>query len=600
MTYSNYLIRKTPTSSYFFRIKIPQDLRDFFSGRNEFKISLKNGIHSQSLKYSNLLFIEVQSIFCLIRMGSISKITIEEIQNILKDKVERTLVHSQHTVTDTNTFVETQVKSKIREINEEDRVLRTQVEQDYDGVLEHIEGEIESVLKRKDLTIDRKSLEFKQLRKQFLELRLVRNNWKKELLEDTGKTIDDFRNEIYKKFNIKDEPNRLQELVSDSIETESIKKGVPSKDDSPKISEVKEEFIRERLLSGFSPKSTREIKSTIDDLIEIIGDKQISQITPRNSRDFKNTISKLPKHRTQTPRYRDLSIKQILELKGVEGQEPKNINKLIYRIRIFFKWLKNNYREYVPENHFEGITVEIKKIYRPRDGFTPEDLKKIFDTTNYLNNTVRDDRNKIKLSKYFIPILGIYTGCRLEEISQLLLEDIYKDGKYDVIRIRVSDDTQLKNIQSERIIPIHPTIKELGFLDYCDYLRKQNKDRVFYELNKGRDGYGRNIGRFFTGYLKKIGVYKFQSKVFHSLRHTFITNLLQNGVREEVVNGLDGHKQKTMSTTVYFKGGFPPEILFKEGISKINYEGINFGKLKIDWKKYLESSVPNSYKYIQY
>ena len=587
MTYCNYLMRKTPTSSYFFRIKIPQDLRDFFSGRIEFKISLKNGIHSQSLKYSNLLSIEVQSIFCLIRMGSISKITIKEIQNILKDKVERTLVHSQHIVTDTNTFVETQVKSKIREINEEDRVLRTQVEQDYDGVLEHIEGEIEGVLKRKDLTIDRKSLEFKQLRKQFLELRLVRNNWKKELLEDTGETIDDFRNEIYKKFNIKDEPNRLQELVSDSIETESIKEGQPSKDDSPKISEVKEEFIRERLLSGFSPKSTREIKSTIDDLIEIIGDKQISQITPRNSRDFKNTISKLPKHRTQTPRYRDLSIKQILELKGVEGQEPKNINKLIYRIRIFFKWLKNNYREYVPENHFEGITVEIKKIYRPRDGFTPEDLKKIFDTTNYLNNTVRDDRNKIKLSKYFIPILGIYTGCRLEEISQLLLEDIYKDGKYDVIRIRVSDDTQLKNIQSERIIPIHPTIKELGFLDYCDYLRKQNKDRVFYELNKGRDGYGRNIGRFFSVYLKKIGVYKFQSKVFHSLRHTFITNLLQNGVREEVVNGLDGHKQKTMSTTVYFKGGFPPEILFKEGISKINYEGINFGKLKIDWKKYL-------------
>ena len=154
-----------------------------------------------------------------------------------------------------------------------------------------------------------------------------------------------------------------------------------------------------------------------------------------------------------------------------------------------------------------------------------------------------------------------------------------------MIRIRVSDNTKLKNIHSERIIPIHPTIKELGFLDYCDYLRKQNKDRVFYELNKGRDGYGRNIGRFFTSYLKKIGVYKFQSKVFHSLRHTFITNLLQNGVREEVVNGLDGHKQKTMSTTVYFKGGFPPEILFKEGISKINYEGINFGKLKIDWKK---------------
>ena len=61
----------------------------------------------------------------------------------------------------------------------------------------------------------------------------------------------------------------------------------------------------------------------------------------------------------------------------------------------------------------------------------------------------------------------------------------------------------------------------------------------------------------------------------------------QNGVREEIVNGLDGHKQKTMSTTIYFKGGFPSEILFDEGISKLNYEGINFGKLKIDSKSHL-------------
>ena len=40
MTYRTYLIRKTPTSSYLFRIKIPIDLRDFFGGRTQFKVSL--------------------------------------------------------------------------------------------------------------------------------------------------------------------------------------------------------------------------------------------------------------------------------------------------------------------------------------------------------------------------------------------------------------------------------------------------------------------------------------------------------------------------------------------------------------------------------
>ena len=587
MTYRNYLIRKSPTSSYFFRIKIPHDLRDFFGGKSQFKISLRNGIKSQSLMCSKVIYSEVQSIFKSIRMGSVSEISLNQIKEILRDKVERTLLHSQHVVTDTNTFIDSEVQKKLKEIEEEKGVLKSQIEENYEKVLEHIEKEIQGILKRKDLSIDTNSLEFKQLRKQFLELRLIRSSWKRELLEDSGNTVEKIRKEIYHKFNIKDDSIPLKgiqstQFISESVETKSL-----TDDDSPKISEVRDEFIRERLLSGFSPKSTSEIESTLGDLIEIVGDKPIGQFSMKDSREFKNIISRLPKHRTQTPRYRDLTINQILKLDGVKGQEPKNLNKLIYRVRIFFKWLKNNYREYVPENYFEGLTVDSNKVDKPRDGFSNDDLKKIFHTTDYLYNTVRYQRNLIKLPKFYIPLVGLFTGMRLDEICQLRVEDVYKDKKYDVIKVRISEDTKLKNIQSERIIPIHPILKKLGFIEYCDYLRRKKKDRVFWELKKDRDGYGRNIGRFFNKYLKKVGVWEYQNKVFHSLRHTFITRLLQNGVREEIVNGLDGHKQKTMSTTVYFKGGFPSEVLYEEGISKLNYEGINFGKLKIDWENFV-------------
>jgi len=587
MTYRTYLIRKTPTSSYLFRIKIPIDLRDFFGGRTQFKVSLGTGIKSQSLVISSTVYTEVQSIFQSVRMGLESTITISQIQEILREKVERTLLHTQHVVTDTNTFVESQVQKRLKEIEEEEEVLKSQIEDNYEKVLEHIEKEIHGVLRRKDLSIDTKSLEFKQLRKQFLELRLKRNTWKRELLKDSGTTVEELRKEIYRKFNIKGDLQTSNESHSTQITSEPVKSKSLQDDGSPKISEVRDEFIRERLLSKFSPKSTSEIESTLGDLIEIVGDKLIGQFSMKDSREFKNIISRLPKHRTQTPRYRGLTINQILKLDGVKGQEPKNINKLIYRVRIFFKWLKNNYREYVPENYFEGLSVDSNKVDKPRDGFTNEELKKIFDTTNYLYNTVRYRRNLIKLPKFYIPLVGLFTGMRLEEICQLRVDDVYKDDKYDVIRVKISKDTKLKNLQSERIIPVHPILRKLGFIEYCDYLRRKKKDRVFLELKKDKDGYGRNIGRFFNNYLKKIGVWEYQNKVFHSLRHTFITNLLQNGVREELVNGLDGHKQRTMSTTVYFKGGFPSKILYEEGISKLNYEGINFGKLKIDWKKYL-------------
>ena len=195
MTYRSYLIRKNSSSSYLLNIKIPRDLREYF-GRNQFKISLKNGIHSQSLLFAKVLYLEVQSIFSSVRMRTISIISVNQIKEILSDKIERTLNHSKHIVIDTNTFIESEVKDKIEEINDEERLLKTQLEQNYDGVLEHIEKEITRILKNKDLTIDSKSLEFKDLRKQFLELRLIRSKWKKELLEDSGKSADDFRNEI--------------------------------------------------------------------------------------------------------------------------------------------------------------------------------------------------------------------------------------------------------------------------------------------------------------------------------------------------------------------------------------------------------------------
>jgi len=588
MTYRSYLVRKNSSSSYLLNIKIPRDLREYF-GRNQFKISLKNGIHSQSLLFAKVLYLEVQSIFSSIRMGTISKITVKQVKDILKDKIERTLNHSKHIVVDTNTFIESEVKDKIEEINGDERILRTQLEQNYDGVLEHIEKEIARIIKSKDLTIDSKSLEFKELRKQFLELRLIRSKWKKELLEDSGKSVNDFRNEIYKKFNIEGEQLTpvIENYAPEPTQPYLVEKeDKPSQIDvSPKLSEMKEEFIGERLLSGFSPKSTRELESTIDDLIEIIGDIPILKVTPNNARDFKKIISSLPKYRNQSPRYRGLTIKQILSLDGVEGQEPKNINKLIYRVRVFFKWLKNNYSEYVPQNHFDGLSIQEKKFDKPRDIFTNKELHKIFDTTPFLNNTIRNPHRRNKLASYFVPIIAIHTGMRLEEICQLRLEDVYKEGTVDIIRVTISKETKLKTVTSQRIVPIHENLKRVGFLEYCNYMKKQKKERVFWDLTKSRDGYGRNIGRYFMEYLRKVGVYEFQSKVFHSLRHSFITNLLQNGVREEVVNGLCGHKQKTMSTTIYFKGGFPPDLLYEEGISKLNFEGINFGKLKIDWKK---------------
>ena len=322
MTYRSYLVRKNSSSSYLLNIKIPRDLREYF-GRNQFKISLKNGIHSQSLLFAKVLYLEVQSIFSSIRMGTISKITVKQVKDILKDKIERTLNHSKHIVVDTNTFIESEVKDKIEEINGDERILRTQLEQNYDGVLEHIEKEIARIIKSKDLTIDSKSLEFKELRKQFLELRLIRSKWKKELLEDSGKSVNDFRNEIYKKFNIKDEPTDLDLLaklqtsesilgsrilrseldkknafargthlqpVIENLAPEPIEPYKVAKRHSPFFCDMFPKHIERMRENKRRERTINETIETYKDVIELLGNKPIGEYTKIDGRDFRNSL----------------------------------------------------------------------------------------------------------------------------------------------------------------------------------------------------------------------------------------------------------------------------------------------------------------------
>ena len=123
------------------------------------------------------------------------------------------------------------------------------------------------------MSIDKKSLEFKELRKEFLKLRLIRNQWKKELLGQSERTVDDFRNEILKKLNLtKDTPQTSESFTQSIPSPEPIEKTDSFTSNSPKISQVREESISERLVSGFSLKSTGELESTNNDLIEIVGD----------------------------------------------------------------------------------------------------------------------------------------------------------------------------------------------------------------------------------------------------------------------------------------------------------------------------------------
>ena len=146
--------------------------------------------------------------------------------------------------------------------------------------------------------------------------------------------------------------------------------------------------------------------------------------------------------------------------------------------------------------------------------FTEDDIHLIFNHRAYFP-AIFDSPfgKKIQYPYYWVPILGIFTGCRLEELCMMRVKDIIKEKDIWVYSIREEGEygdekTTVKNPYSERDIPLSSVLVDtLGFVRYVDYVKKQGKERVFWELTKVKDRFSHNFGRFFNErYLKQIGL----------------------------------------------------------------------------------------------
>ena len=131
-----------------------------------------------------------------------------------------------------------------------------------------------------------------------------------------------------------------------------------------------------------------------------------------------------------------------------------------------------------------------------------------------------------------------------------------------------SKDKSLKTEAGSRLVPIHPKLMELGFLDYLRVIRNRNHQKLFPNLKKMRStGYGTLISRWFARYLNKLGLKK-KGKNFHSFRHTVVNQLTTKQVYQPFIKELIGHSHGSLTMEVY-GGRKPLEVLLKECVIKI-------------------------------
>lgn len=115
-----------------------------------------------------------------------------------------------------------------------------------------------------------------------------------------------------------------------------------------------------------------------------------------------------------------------------------------------------------------------------RDILTSKELKKLFESKEYQTEIHK------KASLYRVPLLGLLTGARQNELCQLYLDDIVYDENNNIgyIDINQKADKTLKQTSHIRQVPIHQQLIRLGFLEYVDSIKSQGQLRLFPELPK--------------------------------------------------------------------------------------------------------------------
>ena len=176
----------------------------------------------------------------------------------------------------------------------------------------------------------------------------------------------------------------------------------------------------------------------------------------------------------------------------------------------------------------------------------------------------------VQSHKYWVPLIGFFTGMRLQEILQLYVEDVYSQDGIWVFDLNLNhEDQRLKSPHSRRLVPLHPYLIKLGILEHLKIRKATGKSqRLFPDAKIASDGtYSSTFSKWFGRYLKNINI-KTDKTSFHSLRHNVKDLFRQSGESDELAENFVG--RSTGSTGEAYGSGFTAERL-QEALNKLNY-----------------------------
>ena len=307
------------------------------------------------------------------------------------------------------------------------------------------------------------------------------------------------------------------------------------------------------------------------------------------------------------PNLTDKTLKEMWRKKGIlytitfaKSEKNKGIYKksllggLRAKIKIVIQFLKD-IKLYEPEKYgdlnitlWEKLHIRFDELSKEDQAYNKANQKQHLDSkyiNEFLLNRYLEEHEEIAGQAkrnftrhttgsphvFWSLALGLLTGARAEELAQLRLRDFEKivveNEIIYYINLQITDPKKqsLKNLASERFIPISHYLIEWGFLNFVQERINEKADYLFdLTINKDgkRNGFQKSFNEDIKLFIKKFHPnYKGKLPSFHDLRSHFVSKFLK-GKDDDMnklieIKKLIGHTKddlhKDVTITSYFR-----------------------------------------------
>lgn len=313
-----------------------------------------------------------------------------------------------------------------------------------------------------------------------------------------------------------------------------------------------ENYFKECRRRGLAPATMTEAENTLSLFCEVIENKPTAELTQEDLNAFYDVLDRWPPRVRVRGDSKGLTVAQILakaDRARRKGSAMPTLNirtqdKHRDRLRAFLNSLPKSGNPDLVIPHLQKKEAREEKTRR---GFTQSELAKVFDSE--LRARHCDDLNPLFT---WVPLLALYTGARLRDIAQVRVIDVEK--RHDFWGMNITKKAgRLKNPGTKRFVVFAQPFLDLGFLDYVETVKAEGFERLFPDGSwQAKNGPGDRVSKWFNRtYMEEAGLND-PDLVFHSFRHTFTNAADSQGLTENQIATITGHRKSgSVLATVY-------------------------------------------------